>query len=140
VNNFALSQNLVQDTFLKTWKYIVLGGKIEIMKPFLYRVLNCLIIDEYRKRKTISLDTMVENGFDPTGDSSENIYNILDSKNAVLMIASLPKKYREIMSMKYALDLSLSEMAKRVHRPKSTLSVQLSRGLCMLKKIHSVNN
>lgn len=52
-----LGDDLVQDTFLKTWKYLVKGGKIDIMKAFLYHILNNLIVDEYRKRKADALYT-----------------------------------------------------------------------------------
>ncbi len=45
VNNRAISKDLVQDTFIKTWIYLVKGGKIDIMKAFLYHVLNNLIVD-----------------------------------------------------------------------------------------------
>ena len=41
---------------------VVKNGKIDIMKAFLYHVLNRLIIDEYRKHKTVSLDSIMENG------------------------------------------------------------------------------
>ncbi len=43
-------EDMVQDTFIKTWTYMVKRGKIETMKSFLYHVLDNLIIDEYRKR------------------------------------------------------------------------------------------
>lgn len=136
VSNVALSENLVQDTFLKTWKYIVRGGKIEIMKAFLYKVLNGLIIDEYRKHKTVSLDQIIENGFEPQdNDDAEKIFDFLDSKRAMLMIALLPKKYKILMGMKYKQNLSLAEIAKNTGQSKNTASVQLSRGLVMLKKI-----
>ena len=55
ISNKMLSDELVQDTFIKTWSYLVKGGEIILMKAFLYHVLNDLIIDEYRKRKTTSL-------------------------------------------------------------------------------------
>lgn len=54
LGNRSQSTDLVQDTFIKTWSYLVKGGKIEVMKAFLYHVLNNLIVDEYRKRKTVS--------------------------------------------------------------------------------------
>ena len=59
VHNKTISDDLVQDTFIKTWKYLVRGGKIEMMKSFLYHILNNLIIDEYRKKKTVSLDNLL---------------------------------------------------------------------------------
>src|ERR1700679_3555095 len=52
---------LTQECFLRTWDYVARGGTIEKYRPFLYRVLNNLIIDEYRKHKTQSLDALLEN-------------------------------------------------------------------------------
>src|SRR3989344_9214854 len=65
VHSHTTSEDLVQETFLKTWSYIVKGGKIETMKAFLYHILNNLIVDEYRKRKNSSLDALTEKGFEP---------------------------------------------------------------------------
>jgi len=140
VNNVALSENLVQDTFLKTWKFMVKGGQVDVMKAFLYHVLNGLIIDEYRKHKVVSLDSLVEKGFEPKEDDSERIFNILDSKRAVLMIALLPKKYQQLMRMKYVENLTLAEMSKATGQSKNTAAVQISRGLVMLKKIYPITN
>lgn len=65
VNNRATGEDLVQETFMKTWVYLVKGGKIDVMKSFLYHILNNLIVDEYRKRKTSSLDVLLEKGYEP---------------------------------------------------------------------------
>ena len=62
VHDHKIGEDLVQDTFMKTWAYLVKGGEIEVMKAFLYHILNNLIIDQYRKHKTASLDTLIENG------------------------------------------------------------------------------
>jgi RNA polymerase sigma-70 factor (ECF subfamily) len=136
VNDHILGEDLVQDTFIKTWMYLVRVGKIETMKAFLYHVLNGLIIDEYRKHKTVSLDVLIEKGIEPSISTKENLYNILDGKSAMLTINLLPTKYIRIMKMKYVQDLNLSEMSLLTGISKSTLAVQLFRGLNMLKKIY----
>src|SRR3989344_3571626 len=79
VHDHAMGEDLVQDTFMKTWAYLVKGGKIDVMKAFLYHVLNNLIIDEYRKHKTTSLDALLVKGFEPSmGDPSGHMLNALD--------------------------------------------------------------
>ncbi len=140
INNPTLSENLVQDTFLKAWKYLMRGGKIQTMKAFLYHVLNGLIIDEYRKRKTVSLDNLVEKGYEPKENDAEDIINLLDSKRAAKMISLLPKKYRQLMRMKYVKSMSLGEMSEVVGQSKNTIAVQINRGLTKLKKIYDVQN
>ena len=54
LHNRSTSDDLVQDTFMKTWKYLVKEGKIGLMKSFLYRILNNLIVDEITKTKLSS--------------------------------------------------------------------------------------
>ena len=68
LNNHTTADDITQETFLKTWRFLVRYGKIDVMKSFLYRVINCLIIDEYWKRKTLSLDELLETGFEPIID------------------------------------------------------------------------
>lgn len=124
-----LSEDLVQSTFLKTLLYLQKGGKIDIMRAFLNHILNDLVVDEYRKRKPVSLDTLLEQGFDPGIDYSEQLINILDGKKMILLIDQLPKKYERVIRMRFVQGLSLSEIATLTHQTTNTVSVQSYRGL-----------
>ncbi len=135
VSDHAVGEDLVQDTFLKTWKYLVRGGKIDMMKAFLYHVLNNLIVDQYRKHKASSLDTLLEKGFEP--DYPEQLVNMLDGKGAMLLIAGLPETYQKVMRMRYVQDLSLTEMALITGKSKNTMAVQVHRGLEKLKVLYA---
>ncbi len=137
VHDRSTSDDLVQETFTKTWSYFVKGGKIELMKAFLYHILNNLIIDEYRKRKSTSLDVLLESGFEPSVDESDKLFNILDGRVAMLLISRLPKKYHRIMRMRYVQDLSLQEMSLITGQSKNTIAVQAHRGLEKLKVLHN---
>lgn len=137
VSNRVVSEDLVQDTFKKTWIYLIKGGKIDIMKSFLYHVLKGLIIDEYRKRKSFSLDALMEKGFEPGEDGSQRLVNVLDGKRAICLISQLPEKYQKVMRMRYVQDLSLKEMSLITGQSKGTLAVQVHRGLKKLKTIYS---
>ena len=136
VRNHAMGEDLVQDTFVKTWSYLVKGGKIELMKAFLYHVLNHLIVDEYRKRKTTSLDDLIEKGFEPAAEIEESLFNVLDSKALLVLIKQLPVKYIKVMRMRYIQDLSLKEMSLITGQSKNTIAVQIHRGLEKLKALY----
>ncbi len=136
VRDRATSEDLVQDTFTKTWRYLLKGGKIDIMKAFLYHILNNLIVDEYRKRKTVSLDDLIEKGFEPSAGYSWRLINFLDGKSALLMITRLPEKYRKVMRMRYVQDLSLKEMSLITGQTKNAIAVQVHRGLEKLKLLY----
>ena len=137
VHNHATSDDLVQDTFIKTWSYLTKGGKIDIMKAFLYHILNQLIIDEYRKRKTTSLDVLLEKGFEPSVDHSERIFNVFDGKAALHLIQHLPAKYQTVMRMRYAQDLSLKEISLITGQSRNAVAVQSHRGLEKLKVLYN---
>jgi len=128
---------MVQQTFLKTWKYLVKNGKIDLMKAFLYHVLKNLIIDEYRKPKTISLDVLLEKNFEPKINNSSNLFDIIDGREAMILINNLPEKYKKIMQMRYIQNLSLKEIHFITGQSKNSLAVQAHRGLEKLKILYN---
>ena len=133
IHDFATGDDLVQITFMKTWEYIQRGGQVHLMRAFLYHVLNRLIVDEYRKKKTVSLDLLAEEGLELEAINSENIFNIIDGKALVSFIQKLPDKYRDAITMRYTQELSLKEMSVITHESQNTMSVQVHRGLAKLK-------
>ena len=135
-HNLQISEDLVQDTFMKTWNYLVRGGHIHLMKAFLYHTLNCLIIDEYRKRRMSSLDELIECGFEPANADHEEMMTKIDGESALGQINTLPEKYRKIMRMRYELDLSLAEISEKTGISKNTISVQVFRALQLLRDQH----
>jgi len=133
----SVGEDLVQQTFMKTWMYLVKGGEVHIMRAFLHHILNGLIIDEYRRRKTVSLDLLLEKDFDlDTGDTGR-LFNILDGKSALLLIEELPIKYREVMYMRYVRMLSLKEIGLITTQTTNTIAVQVHRGLKRLRILYN---
>ncbi len=106
------------------------------MKSFLYHILNNLIVDEYRKHKTNSLDVLMHEGSEPSDSRSSHTIDFLDGKSALLYIQRLPKKYQKVMRMKYIQDLSLKEMSLVTGQSKNALAVQAHRGLTKLKLLY----
>jgi len=139
-NNHDTGQDLVQDTFMKTWVYLARGGKIDLMKAFLYHILNNLIVDEYRKEKhkPVSLDNLIEKGFKPSTNDYEHLLNTLDGKKAFLLIKNLPKIYQKTMHMKYGEDLSLKEISLLTGQSRNAVAVQTHRGLIKLKALYKL--
>jgi RNA polymerase sigma-70 factor (ECF subfamily) len=136
VSNSALSEDLVQDTFIKTWTYLVKGGEITKMKAFLYHVLNGLIIDEYRKKKSTSLDVLLQNGFELSLDEKERDMNIFDGAKAIGLISNLPQPYQKIIRMRYVQELSVDEISHISGMSKNATAVYSHRGLEKLKTIY----
>lgn len=131
--------DLVQDTFLKTWVYLVKDGKINLMKPFLYHVLNCLIIDMYRKKKSVSLDLLLKNGVEFGNSELERTINALDGQAAVALVKTLPIAYQKIMSLRYLDDFTLSEIAMETGLTKNLVAVKTHRGMEKLRALYEEN-
>jgi len=139
VRDHATSEDLVQDTFIKTWGYLVRGGEVVVMKAFLYHILNNLIVDEYRKHKTTSLDVLLEKGIEPKALNSgypRRLFNVIDGKAALFLIQRLPIKYQKVVRMRYLQDLSLEEISLITGQSKNTIAVQIHRGLEKLKLLY----
>ncbi len=137
INDHTKSNDMVQDTFLKTWSYLYKGGKIDLMKSFLYRVLSNRIVDEYRKHKTASLDEMLENGYEPKDTYTERNSDIFDGKRVLRLIRHLPLSYRKILRMKFIKDLSLQEISSITGKSKNSISVKIHRGLERLRLLEN---
>ena len=133
LHNHATEEDLVQETFMKAWNYLIKGGTIVTMKPFLYHILNNLIIDEYRRKRTDSLDGMIEAGFTPSFNTHENDCIINELAIVFEDIHLLPEGYRTILRMHYIEHRSLHEIALITGQTKNALSVQMFRGVHKLR-------
>ncbi len=136
IRDIQTGEDLIQDTFMKTWMYLVRGGEIEKMKAFLYHILNNLIIDEYRKHKTVSLDVLIDKGFDPSVNTIEPLVDFLDGKRAIRLIKNLSPRYQEVVHMRYIQMLSIKEISLITRQSKNTVAVQTHRGLTQLKLLY----
>lgn len=129
------AKDYVQETFCRTWKYIAEGNEIENIRAFLYKTANNFIIDESRKKKAVSLDQIMEKGFSPSVDFREKNENYLTGKEIVVMIHSLDKKYREVITMRYIDELSPREIASMTGDTEDNVSVKIHRGLQKVRKL-----
>jgi len=134
--------DLVHDTFTKVWTYIRGGHDVENFRPFLYKVLNNLIIDEYRKQKEASLDALLERdgvdegSFPELSESSvEALAATIDGKQAMNLIATLPDVYREVLILRFVDGLGPREMSTLIEESENVISVRIHRGLKLLRDI-----
>lgn len=135
---------LTQEAFLRTWDYVKKGNEVLEFRPFLYRTLKNLIIDEYRKMKTQSLEKMVE---DTEGGSIEALLpadesNTLEAaidrfegSRALEALKQLPDAYKEVLIMRYVEGLSPKEIAQQLEENENAISVRVHRGLKKLKDL-----
>lgn len=134
---------LTQECFLRAWDYLTKGEEIEQMRPFLYRTLRHLIIDEYRRKKSVSLEALVEERDGSVEDllppdESNTLESALarhDGQRVLAALTRLPEPYREAVTMRYVDGLTPQEIADAIGESTNAVSVRVHRGLKKLKDL-----
>jgi len=140
ISNHERAIDLVHDTYTKVWSYVRQGYEIQTFRPFLYKVLNNLIIDEYRKKKDQSLDALLEQegvdegSFDELSESSaEALAATIDGRKAFELLEELPDVYREVIILKFVDGLGPKEMSELIEEKENVISVRIHRALKILR-------
>src|SRR5665213_1975326 len=135
---------ITQEAFLRTWDYIGKGNEVLELRAFLYRTLKNLIIDEYRKMKSQSLEAMVEGteggsveALLPPDETNtlEAAVHRFEGKRALEALKELPESYKETLIMRYVDGLSPKEIATELGENENAVSVRLHRGLKKLREL-----
>lgn len=133
------AQDLLSETFLKAWQYISTSGKmVDNIRALLYRIGRNLIIDQYRKsgRYFQQIDqNQYYNIPDPSLGIEEITYIKDDIETVFACLENLSEEAREIVTMKYVQDLSVSEIAKILGKNKGAIRVALHRAKNQIKDI-----
>ncbi len=137
---------LVQDTFMKAWDTAQKGEKIKNWRALLYKYLNNLIIDEYRKKKQSSLDNLLEqDGISEgtftelnSGSLSKEIDRVSAELDAIALhnaINKLKDNYRKVIILRFIDGLKVKEVAQILQESQNSVSVRINRAIKKLEQI-----
>ncbi len=127
-----LAMDLMQETFLKAWKYLSEGNKVDNVRALLYKIATNLIIDHVRKpghKKVDSLEDLLESGFEPGEDRTEDTKSAIDAKDALKILTLTSDTYREVLLLRYLDDLSVKQIAETLGISENLVSVRINRAL-----------
>ena len=131
------AKDIVQDAYSRTWIYLSEGKEIGHIKAFLFRVANNLIVDASRRKRSSSLDAMIEDdGYEVVDDSTEDPAERQGVREAMLLLASLDEIYRIAITMRYFDELSPREIASILGVSENVVSVRIHRGLERLQSLY----
>lgn len=136
VRDRELAKDIVQDTFTKTWTYISDGKQVDHIRAFLYRVANNLIVDASRRKRTTSLDVMMdEDGFEVVDEAMKDPADIPDARAAMKLLRTLDDIYREVITLRFIEGLTPKEISRILEVSENVVSVRLHRGIERLRAI-----
>lgn len=136
VRDREAARDIVQEAFSRTWLYLSEGKEIEYMRAFLYRVANNLIVDAARKKKSSSLDAMMENdGFEVEDETVKDPAIIPQTREVVEHLKSLDEIYRVAITKRFFEEKSPKEIAVELGVSENVVSVRIHRGIERLGRL-----
>lgn len=135
VYQHELAMDLMQQTFMNVWRYMVQGNKVDNLRALLYRTANNLVIDESRKRREqYSLELLEEKGIEPSTRPKSSWEAKIDYEYLFPHLQSLEDEQRQVIIMRYIDDLSPKEIAVIIGETANVVSVRLHRAIDQLRK------
>lgn len=133
--------DLAQETFVRLWNYLRTGDKeVDNVRAFLYKIARNLIIDEYRKKSTFSLDALREGGFDVRMDGHKDIQLEVDAREVVDAMYLLDELYRDVALLRFVEGLQPKDIAESLSLTENVVSVRLNRAVKKLRIILKVED
>lgn len=140
------AEDVVQEAFIRAYyaleRYPLERLRTLRARPWLYKIVwNCYCTYASRSKPpaSISLDAADDDAWPEPEDAPEEqpelAFEGAEQRRALeALVASLPPRYREIISLYYFEDLSYQEIAEMLGQPIGTVKAQVHRGIRLLRK------
>jgi RNA polymerase sigma-70 factor (ECF subfamily) len=143
--DFTVSEDLVQEAFIKAWKNIKKFDLNRSFKTWIFTIAKNTAYDYFKKKKTIPFSNFIDeegnNRLENMSDGNILPDEILERKNIAeelgKKINEVPQHYRIILLLRYKEDLSLQEISEILEKPYNTIKSGHARALKNLKKLIS---
>ncbi len=131
----AAAEDIVQETFIKVWKYSTRFKAGMTFKPWLYRIAHNTAIDYLRKKQPLSLEDTVEDTIaDDTVALLEQSIAREEQERLTAAIESLPEHYRAVILLRNEEGLTFEAIGEVLGKSLNTVKSLYRRGLALLKK------
>jgi RNA polymerase sigma-70 factor (ECF subfamily) len=139
------ADDLVQETYLKAFKFLQDDKEIRNVKAWLFRILMNTFINKYRKnRREPSLvdfdsveafhESLQEEVQTPSILDDESVLDSLMDDNIKRALEALPDDFRMVILLSIVEGFSYKEISKIVNCPVGTVMSRIYRGRKMLKE------
>jgi RNA polymerase sigma-70 factor (ECF subfamily) len=141
--NAADAEDLVQETFLKAYRFWDSYEQGTNIRAWLFRIMKNAYINRYRKEKkepeTVEYQE-IENFYNTvretateSSDFQESVFNTLLEDDVANAIAELPEDFRTVVILCDIEELTYEEVAEFVECPIGTVRSRLHRGRKLLR-------
>lgn len=131
--------DITQECFMRYWDELAGGAEITNARAFLFTVARRLVIDWYRKKRAVSLESMTVQEGDPFDPPDERTLDALgvggEARYAVAMLDRLDPTYRQAVYLRYVEGLGPKEIAEILNITADAASVRIHRGMRELRAL-----
>ncbi|MDP3957528.1 MAG: RNA polymerase sigma factor [bacterium] len=136
------AEDLLQNVFVKVFEHLADFDTKRKFSPWIYRIAHNEAVNYLKKksyRQLIAWEDIVNAkevaGVRDAGDTPDEARMRDEARIEIRKALNrLPKKYREILQLRYYLDKSYVEMSKILRKPENTVASMLSRAKRQLFK------
>lgn len=125
--------DITQEVFMRLWNSLIEKKKISNYRAFIFTISRNLIIDWYRKKKSVSLDRMIDDEqerFDIIdGNIVSNLELSFEGKNVLEKISELSETYQTPVYLRFVEDMSPKEISAITGLSENVISVRINRGI-----------
>lgn len=133
-----VAHDFSQDVFMRLWRAMADNQIIKNPRSFLYTVARNIIIDGYRKKKTLSLDSILEEAGDDKSSVASTHLDAIETEAEARRVEAgmqlLDEPYRKALHMRYVEGLKPREIATILQESANVISVRISRGADRLRQ------
>jgi RNA polymerase sigma factor (sigma-70 family) len=143
-NNDEIAKDLLQETYLRAYKFINYYEKGTNAKAWLIRILKNTFINEYRRKSKLPTKVEFEDTYQQVDEEEEGstqnvdlrqeIYNTLVGDEITTAVNALPVDYTLIILLCDVEGFKYDEIAKIIDVPIGTVRSRLHRARNMLKE------
>lgn len=131
-----LTDDLVQETFLRVYTRADTFGSGRAFRPWLYRIATNLFFDWQRRRRDLPVGLAGDGpvaglmaGADPAGDGLALVVRYEEQEQVRTALARLAPDHRAILLLRFDRELGLGEIAEALDIPIGTVKSRLFRAL-----------
>jgi RNA polymerase sigma-70 factor (ECF subfamily) len=128
------AEDLVQETFIRAYKFIHSYRPGSNARAWLYRIMKNLFINYYRRKiahPVYSLDTLAA---EPASEENEPS---LRNYELTKLMENLKNEYRQVLILFHLKEFSLIEISNQLNWPLGTVKSRLHRGRKELRRVLS---
>lgn len=136
--------DLVQDTFMRFWGQLSKGVEVVNDRALLFSIARNLVIDWYRKKKSISLEALEESGEgnpmrEADDGAAREIEMNAEARYLLEKIRELEDTYQEVVYLRFVEGLKPKEIGEMLGESANTVSVRITRGIQALRDLTGYN-